>query len=460
MAGHAVVLGASMGGLLAAQALADSFDEVTVVERDVLPDGPEQRRGVPQGRHVHGLLCAGALALDELFPGFLDEITADGATVLDEKSLGRISMTFGGHTLCFPRRTVEPLVSYLCSRPFLEGHVRQRIRAADHIRILDGHDVADMTMSDDDRRVTGVRVASRADGGDLTLRADLVVDAMGRSGRTPAFLERHGYPRPREDRITIHVAYSSQLLRIPDGIVAEKLFMVAPKPETPCGAALFAYEDNTWMFTAVGLTGNEPPADLDGMRAFVAPYIPAIMSSALTAAQPISQVATYRYPASVRKRYDQMTRFPSGLLVIGDAICSFNPVYGQGMSVAALEALMLRDFLAQGIPDVNRRFQHAASKLLDRVWQMAAGADLALPQAEGRRPVSIRVSNWYTDRVLSAAETDTAVSEAFFRVTNLVDPPTRLFRPSILARSVTARSHRTPVKAVHHPAAREVPSDR
>ena len=461
MAGQAVVLGASMSGLLAARVLADHFDTVAVVERDVLPDGTDQRRGVPQGRHVHGLLCAGASALDALFPGFLDELAADGATRLDERGAHRLSMMFGGHPLHFPMSFTRPLVSYLCSRPFLETHVRQRVRSTGNIQILDGHDVADMTMSGDGRRVSGVRIADRAGGAEQTLDADLVVDATGRSARTPAFLERHGYPRPVEERIAIQVAYSSQLLRIPRDAVEQRLFLIAPAPELAAAAALFAYENDTWMFTAVGLTGNDPPTDPDGMRAFVAPFAPQALRAALDAAQPLSQVSGYRYPASVRRRYDRIRRFPLGLLVTGDAICSFNPAYGQGMSVAALEALILRDCLESGTRDLHRRFQHSAAKLLDRVWQMAAGADLTFPQVEGPRPVSIRLNNWYTDRVLTAAESDTTVSEAFFRVMNLVDPPTRLLRPSVRARSIAARSHRAPATATGQlSAAPGVTSDR
>lgn len=437
---HAVVLGASMGGLLAARALADFFDTVTLVERDVLPEGATQRRGVPQGRHAHGLLSGGLRAMTELFPGLPEALAADGATVLDGTNLSRISLTFGGHRLNLDGQPDQPIESYLASRPFLEAHVRDRVRAIANIEVLDGHDAVELLM-DDAHRVTSVLVAPRGGGTGHAIAADLIVDAMGRAGRTPAFLESAGFGRPAEDRITVQVAYSSQLMRFAGDGPRDRLTLVGAVPERPCGGSLFAYEDDTWLLTTAGMNGHEPPADLAGMVAFVENLFPAETIAALHTAQPLGPPATFRYPASVRRRYERMPRFPEGLLVFGDAICSFNPVYGQGMSVAALEALALRDCLARGGDDLGRRFLRAAAGCVNTAWQMACGADLALPQIPGHRTVSVRLSNWYTERVLTAAEDDPVVTEAFFRVMNLVDPPSRLMHPSIVRR-VAAGSRR------------------
>ncbi|MGV0812931.1 2-polyprenyl-6-methoxyphenol hydroxylase-like oxidoreductase [Mycolicibacterium boenickei] len=438
---HAVVLGASMGGLLAARVLADFFDTVTLVERDVLPDGPAQRRGVPQGRHAHGLLSGGLQALEQLFPGFCEELAADGATVLDGARLSRISLTFGGHTLNLNGQPDKPIETYLASRPFLEAHVRDRVRAIDNVRLLDGHDAVELLMTDT-RRVTGVLVAGRDDGDGSAIAADLIVDAMGRAGRTPAFLESAGFGRPAEDRIAVQVAYSSQLLRFAGDAPHDLLTLVGAVPERPCGASLFAYEDNTWLLTTAGMNGQEPPTDLPGMLTFIEEFMAPEVVAAVRTAQPIGPVATFRYPASVRRRYERMLRFPDGLLVFADAICSFNPVYGQGMSVAALEALALRDCLTRGSDDLTRRFLRAAAGCVNPAWQMACGADLALPQIPGSRPASVRLSNWYTERVLTAAEGDPVVTEAFFRVMNLVDPPGRLLQPSLVLRVARGAARR------------------
>ncbi|ORA28743.1 2-polyprenyl-6-methoxyphenol hydroxylase-like oxidoreductase [Mycobacterium aquaticum] len=449
MGEHAVVLGCSVGGLLAARVLADHFDDVTVIERDTLPDGVAQRRGVPQGRHVHGLLASGAQALDDLFPGFLDDLVDDGAVVLDGSGVSRVSMTFAGHPLNLNGPFTRPITSYLATRPFLEAHVRQRVRAISNVEILDGHDAVEFIVAGAGR-VTGVRVAAHDGSSNREVVADLVVDATGRAARTPAFLESVGYRRPIEHRNTIHVAYTSQLLHIPPDAIVERLFLIGARPELLCGGALFACENDTWMLTLVGMTGLQPPVDREGMLRFAEKFAPAAMMTALRAAAPLTEPVTYRYPASVRRFYERLSQFPTGLLVFGDAICSFNPVYGQGMSVAALEALALRDCLNDGPHELARRFFRAAAKPLGRAWQMASGADLTLPDVEGHRSPFIRFTNRYTERVLTAAESDGAVAETFLRVTNLVDAPSELLRPSIVARVMAAAGHRGPAGSTPH----------
>lgn len=438
---HAVVLGASMGGLLAARALADFYDAVTVVERDELPGGPAHRRGVPQGRHVHGLLGSGSEVLGQLFPGILDELATAGANVVDDGDLSRIWLRFNGHDLNRSCSFAKPMTSYLASRPFLEAHVRRRVWAIGNVTVLDDHDVVKLIAAVPDR-VTGVRVANRDTRHERELTADLVVDAMGQAGRTPAFLDALGYGRPMEDFIVAEVAYASQLVSVPPGTLTEKLILVGPVPERPTGGALFACENDTWMVTLAGLVGHEPPTDRTAMIRYAAEFAPPPMLAGLEAAAPLTQVSRYRYPASLRRRYDKMLRFPAGLLVFGDAMCSFNPVYGQGMSVAALEAIVLRDCLSEGDRDLGRRFFRAAAKPVGAAWQMASGADLAVPQVQGRRSVRTRLANWYTGRLLTAAESDPVVTEGFFRVMNLVDPPARLLRPKIVKRVATDKRRR------------------
>ncbi len=433
---NAVVLGASMGGLLAARVLADFYETVTLVERDELPFDPAQRRGVPQGRHAHGFLSSGSEVLGELFPGLLVDLAAAGANLVDG-DLSLVSLRFGGHELTRSGTFAEPLTSYLATRPFLETHVRRRLWGMGNVTILDGHDVVEMIAADPSR-VSGARVFNRATREERVLDADLVVDATGRAARTPAFLEDLGYGRPEEDRIAVQLSYSSWLLRIPSGTINEKLILVGTEPDRPSGGGLFACENGTWMLTLAGMAGHEPPTNWAEIRTYAEGFAPPPMLAAIAAAVPITEVCTYRYPASRRRRYDKMRRFPAGLLVFGDAICSFNPVYGQGMSVAALEAIALRDCLLRGDKDLSRRFFRASAKLIGVVWQMAAGADLTLPQVEGRRTLSIRLSNWYTERVLRAAESDAVVTEGFYRVMNLVDSPARLLRPSFVARVVAA----------------------
>ncbi len=433
---RAVVLGASMGGLLAARVLADFYRTVVVIERDELPDDPVTRRGVPQGRHPHALLARGAHILDELFPGLLDELVAAGAPVL-EGDLSRLHMCYSGHLVVQSGMTTgdpKALALYVPSRALLERHVRGRLHALDNVTIRDGHDAAELLPNADWTRVVGVRVTGRDGDAPQDLAADLVVDAMGRGAHTPAFLESLGYGRPAEDRIVMHTVYVSQALRIPPGTLTEALVLISPAPGRPTGMFLAGNEHDTWIFTLFGMVGHEPPRDLDGMLSFAADYVPAHLLAAVRAGEPLGPIVQHRMPCSQWRRYDKMRRLPDGLLACGDAICSFNPIYGQGMSVAALDAIALRDSLMRGVVDLPRRYFRAAAKAIGVAWQTGATSDLAFPQVEGRRTPSMRVINRLVDSVLAACESDNEVTTQFFRVTGLLDAPPRLLRPAFLYR--------------------------
>jgi 2-polyprenyl-6-methoxyphenol hydroxylase-like FAD-dependent oxidoreductase len=442
---HAVVLGASMAGLLAARSLADFFDTVTVIERDPLPDtlpnAGAARRGVPQGRHLHGLLARGAQVIEELFPGILDELVLDGAQYFDGRDLSRLYYNLGGHPMV-RSGSATSFTAYCATRPFLEDRVRGRVRDIPNVTLLDEHDIVELTAAPDHRRVTGARVVNRRTGEDATLSADLVVDATGRAARTPVWLDSLGYDRPPEDHVVVHLTYASQMLRMAPDALHEIGFLVGIVPGRPTGLGLVHSEDDTWLFTVIGIAGREPPRDLAAMCDFVEDCAPAHMLAAVRAAEPIGEPARHRMPSSQWRRYDKMSRFPEGLLATGDAICSFNPIYAQGMTVAALEALALRDCLSRGTRDLARRFFRAAATPIRQAWQLSAEADLALPEIEGTPPLPARLLKTYVDRVLTAIETDTVVVDQFARVTSLVDPATRLLRPSMMWRVARANQRR------------------
>ena len=450
---HAVVLGASMAGLAAARALAEFFETVTVVERDVLSDAADHRRGVPQGRQIHGLLLSGAQALEELFPGILDELVEAGAPSMDYRDLSRLHFNMGGH-LAVQSGSAEglrALRAYTPSRPFLESHARRRVRAIPNIAFLDNHDVVDVTSNTSRDRITGARIVSRHSHAESELSADLVVDATGRGARTPAMLERLGYARPAEDDVVIHLMYASQLLRMPPEALHECACIVAPVPGRPTGMAILRYEHDTWMFAVFGMAGNDPPVGCSAMCAFAEQFAPAHLLAPIRAAEPLGETAQHRFPSSRWRRYDKARLLPEGLLVVGDAVCSFNPIYGQGMTVAALEALALRNCLSRGTTDLPRRFFRATAKPIGQAWQLAAGGDLSLPEIEGTPPLSTRLLNGYMDRLLTAAEYDTTAFEQFLKVAWLVDAPIRLLRPSMMWRAASANQRRqkrpTPVTA-------------
>ncbi|ORW86758.1 2-polyprenyl-6-methoxyphenol hydroxylase-like oxidoreductase [Mycobacterium sp. IEC1808] len=437
---RAVVLGASMGGLLAARVLADFFETVTVFERDELTNDPVNRRGVPQGRHVHALLPRGARVLDELFPGLLDELLAAGAPVWNDGDLSKAYLSYSGHRMLSSGVVTgdyTEMALYMPSRPLLECHVRRRLRRLGNVTIHAGHDVSELTAAADRGRITGVRVVDRAGGAPQEFAADLVMDAMGRGAHTPALLENLGYGRPAEDHIIMHTTYVSQPLRIPPGTLREKMAVISPAPGRPRGMFLVGYERDTWIFTVYALAGHEPPRDLPGMLSYAEDYGPAHLLAAVRAGEPLGPVVQHRMPSSQWRRYDKMRRLPDGLLACGDAICSFNPIYGQGMTVAALDAVALRDCLRRGVRDLPRRYFRDTAKTIGQAWRTGATSDLTFPEVRGRRTPSMRITNRLVESVLAASESDTMVGTQFFRVTGLLDPPTRLLRPSFLYRVAT-----------------------
>jgi 2-polyprenyl-6-methoxyphenol hydroxylase-like FAD-dependent oxidoreductase len=443
---RAIVLGASMGGLLAARVLADSYRTVTVVERDRLPIAPEARRGVPQGRLVHALLARGAQVLDELFPGLLDELVANGATRWDG-DYAKMSFSLAGHQLVRSGRCPSPdaMPFYFQSRPFLEWHVLRRVRDLSNVTILERHDVVSLAATADRSRVTGVVVVDR-DGPDddstKTLTADLVVDATGRGSRTPLFLEQLGYHRPEEDEVVVHLAYACQAVRTAPGAVAEKFIGIMPEAGRPKMFATMVNENDTAMFAVGAMAGQQAPTTTAQMLSFAADFVPAHVLAAFAGAEPLGEVVNYRVPSNRWRRYDKMRRLPAGLLVVGDAVCSFNPIYGQGMTVAAVESLVLRDCLRRGDQDLAHRFFRSSAKTIRTAWQSAAGSDLALPEVDGAVPISIRLSNAYLERVLTAAETDQDVMLRFLRVLGMIDSPAKLFSPSFIVRVLRARRAR------------------
>lgn len=441
---HAVVLGASMAGLLAARVLTDAYDQVTVLERDILPHDMASRRGVPQGHHVHALHARGRELLDELFPGFTEQVVQAGAAVGD--SLGLVRWQLSGHQL---RQVHIGLPGLGASRPFLEGHVRRRVQALPSVRFVEGRDVVGLVTDDDRRRVTGVRVGHRAEGGaEQTVPADLVVDATGRGSRTPVWLERFGYPRPQADRVEIGLGYSSRRYRLRPGALGDDLGIVAaPTPGNLRGGGVAPLEGGLHIVTLGGILGDHPPVDPSGFEAFAASMCFPDVAKALVGATPVDDPVPFRFPASVRHRYERLRRFPAGLLVIGDAVCSFNPIYGQGMTVAAMEAATLRDMLRTGSPPESHQYFRRIAKVIDTPWEITVGADLAFPDVPGRRTVKVRMVNAYLPALHAAASADSSLARAMIRVIGMVDRPEGLLRPDRLLRVLWAHLRGIPAPA-------------
>jgi 2-polyprenyl-6-methoxyphenol hydroxylase-like FAD-dependent oxidoreductase len=431
---HVAVLGAGVAGLATALALAPHVPEVTVIERDRIADRPQPRRGVPQGHHVHVLLAGGADALERLAPGLGNELVDAGAPAADWGQRGRF--TFGGHRLArapLGRERAAP------SRALLEHHLRRRVTAHAGVRMLDGCTAVVPATSRDGDRVTGVRLRSQLDGGsERTLAADLVIDCTGRATRTPTWLRELGYDPPPTDELQVDVRYASCHYRLPPDVLDGDVALICgPTPTSPRGGSMHRIEDNRWIVTLAGL-GEAPPTDPDGFVAYAAQVGDPDLHEALRKGEPLHEPTAYRFPAQVRRRYERLRRLPAGLLVLGDAACSFNPVYGQGMSIAAMEAERLAELAAgQDLPSPRTWFRELA-RLVRTPWGLATGSDLALPQIDGRATPATRLLSAYLQRYQAAAATDPGLANQFARVINLLDAPLRLFRP-MAVRAVTRR---------------------
>ena len=427
---HAVVLGGSIAGLLAARVLVDAYERVTIVERDDLVGAGRGRKGVPQGRHAHALLARGQAVLEELFPGLFDELVERGAVTarpgLDHR------FTLGGHLLLQVSAGDRALQA---SRPFLEEHLRRHVVGTPGVELLAGCDIVGLTAGDDGALITGARVVRRAPGSAAeALRADLVVDAMGRGSQVTRWLEGIGHEQPPTEELRIDVGYASRFVRLPENADIDKAVIVGPQPGNPRGMALLAVEDGRHLLTLAGIAGHHPPVDEDGLRGFVNTIAPRDVAEVIRSSEPLGNPVSYRYPTVLRRHFEQVRRPPTGLIVTGDALCSFNPIYAQGITVAALEALALRRSLAGGADGLAPRFFRAAATTLNDPWRLAIGADLAIPEVAGRRTLATRLLNAYVGRVQAAAEYDATVAERFLRVIGLLDPPSSLLSPAVATR--------------------------
>jgi 2-polyprenyl-6-methoxyphenol hydroxylase-like FAD-dependent oxidoreductase len=427
---HAIVIGASMGGLLAGRALADYYDEVTLVDCDALPLAYEPRKGVPQGRHSHGLLARGREVLEQLFPGFTAEMAADGAVPGDIAD-GILWFNHGFYLCNAP----SDLSGLAVSRPMLEGGVRRRMLQFPNVRIRQRCDVLGLICDPNRNRVTGVHVAARDNSGAETINADLVVDASGRGSRNPAWLDALGYSKPREEQIRVNIAYKTRLYRRrPEDLLGKMgVIIAACRPDWRFGIIL-AQEGDRWTVSLGGYLGDQVPADDLGFVEFARSLPKPEIFNIIKDAEPLSPIVSYQFSTNQRRYYEELSRFPEGFVVYGDALCSFNPVYGQGMTVACAEALTLRECLAKGSEGIGRRFFGAAGQLIDSPWQIAVGSDLQHERVEGKRTAQVRFVNWYIAKLFQSANCDPVLATKFLEVANLMKAPSTLLSPAVALR--------------------------
>lgn len=452
---HAVVIGGSLAGLLAARVLSAHFGQVSVIERDRFSDGAAPRKGVPQGRHVHVLLGGGAMVLMDLFPDLFSTMAQEGAPLVSNSEVRWYH--FGVWKAPFPigRQAVY------ASRPFLEQHVRECLAARGNVRFIDACEVTGLCVQDD--QVSGVFLRYRDEEPyKEMLPATFVIDASGRGSRTPQWLSFLGYDRVKEASVTVDVGYATRVYLLPDPLPCDWKMMIVygTPPGERRGGLIFPIQDGYWMVTLAGMFRDYPPDDeagfLDYAQSLAVPDLYEVMKEA----EPVTPIVTYKYAANRRRYYERLSRLPAGFAIMGDALCSFNPIYGQGMSVAALEAKLLDTFLREEPsptmpgrrPGWTMRFQKALAGVVQAPWRLATGDDFRYPEAQGNRPFGTRVFNWYMRRIHELMATNPLVTLRGYEVLQLLKPLSALFEPrivwAVLSKELASRLQKPEPEAV------------
>jgi 2-polyprenyl-6-methoxyphenol hydroxylase-like FAD-dependent oxidoreductase len=431
---QAIVIGAGMGGLAAGGAIADYFERVIVLERDSLPNQAVPRAGTPQSRHLHGLLPGGQRALSDLFPHFERDLKGAGAVLLRMASGVKMEIPDLGP---LPSRDFGWFF-YGASRPLIELTTRRQAERLANLTVRAGCRVLQITATPDGTAITGVRYET-ADGKQETLAADLVIDASGRGAPTVALLRSSNQPVPDETIIGVDLHYTTATFLIPEGASTDwRGIATHPHaPERSRGGYMLPIEGNRWVLTLTGRLGERPPADPDGFMVYAQQLETKTIYNAIKNAERQGGFERFANPASVWRRFDRLDAFPRGLLPIGDAICRFNPVYGQGMSVAAQEACLLCQLLGRRATDADplaglaQDFFAESLPMVEAPWNMSAVPDLVYPETTGARPADFEDQLKCSGALIGLAMRDPVVHRLLAEVQQLLKPPSALQDPAI-----------------------------
>ncbi len=429
----------------AARVLADYFDRIVVIESDTLPGGASPRPGVPQSQHLHVLLAGGQRALSSLFPGLEQTLAAAGAQVLQVSTASE--WQYPGYE-SFPKRDLG-FPAFCMTRPLLESVVRNHCAAIAHMTTRQRCRAQRLTASEDGERVTGV-ACLHSDGSVENIQADLIVDASGNGQLTLNLLAALAIPAPRETVVSVGMGYSTTMFEIPANPPAEwrMVATLADPPANRRSAVLAPVEGRRWMVTLAGRHDSKPPEDEAAFMEFARQLRTRTIYNAIREAKRCAPILRYGFKASRWRHFETMERFPSGLIPIGDTICRFNPIYGQGMSVAAKEAHLLRGLLQSALEKGTNlsslpcAFLAQTPSIIDAPWTTSVIPDFLDPLTAGERPPDLEGSLIFGAALRRLAYEDGDIHRLMLEVQHLIAPRSILREPAIVARvmAVSARA--------------------
>ena len=425
---HAVIIGGSISGMLAARVLANHFGKITILEKDDILTDPVSRKAVPQDRQAHIMNMKGETIISKYFPGFYEEI---------EQEIFRV----GTEDLCFFHygswkcRCKTKVINHFISRPFFEYHLRRRLLLFSNIHFLQENEVYELIT--EQNKVLGVRLKNNLRH-HIELRADLVIDASGRGTKTPHWLESLGYQRPREEKVEINIGYSSQMFPRTEKF---DFSVMSIYPKAPIGTrmgVIYPIEGDRWLVGMVGLLGDYPSHDGEGFLQFAKSLDRPDIYDVIKNLEPLSPISTHRFPSNLWRHYEKMPTFPGNFIIVGDAMCSFNPIYAQGMCVAAMESEVLDQILNQNqsLEGLSLRYHKRASKVINKAWVAATSEDLRYPDAVGKRTFSLTMLNWYMAQIFELTSIDKKICSRFYEVQSFLKKPIMLFTPYIFLRVI------------------------
>jgi 2-polyprenyl-6-methoxyphenol hydroxylase-like FAD-dependent oxidoreductase len=444
---HAIVIGSSIAGLTAARVLTDHCERVTIIERDVASTAKEFRKGVPQARHPHVLLKGGEKVLEGLFPGLTQELYDGGAEPVNMGSDFEW-FTFGQWRQTF----TSSIVTVACSRPLLETSIRDRLMKNPKVTFVNESEVIGLLLDETKTRVKGIRTRSRRDQSVSEIEAAIVVDASGRDSESPHWLRAWGFPTPKETSVTSKPGYATRIYAIPENRKGtwKAMYIQPSAPNLTRGGVVVPMEGNRWHVTMFGMAGDYPSTSEEGFLEYAQSLPDQGIYEAIKDAKPLTEIWSFRKGENRLRHYDQLSRHIEGFLVFGDAVYALNPVYGQGMTVAALGAMEIDKCLREqqttqpngDLIGLAKRFQKRLATVIAGPWQMATGEDRRWNVDENIQPMDFptRMIQNYIGKLLHVTLTNAKVAEAFFHVQHMIEPPTLFFRPDILWKVLTSRS--------------------